>query len=222
MSLNIHIATLGHDLNTGKGNKGPIVDGGIQSYQNIDTLYLLCSHIADADEIKTDLQIFKKLMIHAIPIDKDDFSDIIGTIIEIHSNETKKASDMKFFVNVTGGTKIMSCGAMVGANYIGAQSYYVSKEKEEAIELTPPLVPPTKLVENQKRIVREVLKKDLHQTQIAHRLNVSVQRVSHNCKQLQKFGYIDIIQDKKDRRATIIQLTPMGKMALRAFHVINQ
>lgn len=219
MTLNIHIATLGHDLKTKKGNKGPIVDGGIQSFQNIDKLYLLCSHISDADEIKDDLRIFKKLAIEAIPIDKDDFSDIIGNIVEIHSKETKKTSDVKFFVNITGGTKIMSCGAMVGANYIGALSYYVSKEKEEAIELTPPLVPPAELVESQRKIVTEVAKKELYQTQIANRLEVSAQIVSYNCKQLKKFGYVDMIQDSKDRRATIIQLTPMGKMALRAFNI---
>ena len=217
MSLNIHIATLGHDPKTNKGNKGPIVDGTFQNYSNIDKLYLLCSEVSDVDEIREDLKIFKKLKIQHVKIDKDDFSDIIGKIIEIHAKETKTISDVKFFVNVTGGTKIMSCGALVGANYIGALTYYVSIDDEKAIELNPPLVPPSDLVEKQQKIVQLVTKKDMYQSHIAEKLNISVQLVSYNCKRLKKYGYIEIIQDPKDRRATLIHITPMGKMALRAF-----
>jgi len=218
MSLNIHIATLGHDPKTGKGNKGPIVDGTFQNYMNIDKLYLLCSQVSDVDEILSDLKIFKKLKIFHMKIDKDDFSDIISKIIEIHAKETRSVSQVKFFVNVTGGTKIMSCGAMVGANYIGAVTYYVSIADEKAIELTPPLVPPGELAEKQKKIVALVAKNDLHQTQIAMKLNISVQLVSYNCKRLMDYGYLDIVQDTSDRRATVITITPMGKMALSAFH----
>ena len=199
------------------GNKGPIIDGTFQNYSNIDKLYLLCSHITDADEIKEDLKIFKKLHIKEIQIDKDDFSDIISKIIEIFTKERANKTSVKFFVNVTGGTKIMSCGAMVGANYIGAITYYVSIEDEKAIELNPPLVPPSDLVVMQKQIVSLVAKMDLNQTQIAEKLNSSVQRVSYNCKRLQKYGYLDIKQDRSDGRATQIGITPMGKMALSAF-----
>ena len=222
MSLNIHIATLGHiedpkKNGPGKGNKGPVIDGTFQNYSNIDKLYLLCSHVQDADEIRDDLKIFKKLYIKEIQIDKDDFSDVISKIIEIFTKEKAKYSDVNFFVNVTGGTKVMSCGAMVGANYIGAVTYYVKIEDEKAIELNPPLVPPSSLVDMQKKIVGFIAKKKSHQTRIAANLNCSVQRVSYNCKKLKDYGYVGITQDPSDRRATIIEITPMGKMALRAF-----
>ena len=111
----------------------------------------------------------------------------------------------------------MSCGALVGANYIGALAYYVSERNEEAIELTPPIIPPQDLVDTQRKIVQLVAEKALNQTLIANKLVMSPQNVSYNCDKLEKYGYLSITADTRDRRTKNISITPMGKMALKAF-----
>ena len=217
MPLNIHIATLGHDPSKNRVNKGPIVHGTFRNYPNIGKLYLLCSHIGDQDEVREDLKNVKNLEIHARQVDIDDFSDIISKIIEIHTEEKRSRSDVRFFVNVTGGTKIMTCGALVGANYIGAQAYYVSERNEEAIELTLPIIPPQNLVPTQRKIVQLVAEKTWNQTRIAEKLALSPQTVSYNCDKLEKYGYLSITPDTRDKRKKDISITPMGKMALKSF-----
>jgi len=217
MTLNIHVATLGHDMKTDTANKGPIIEA-IQKYPSIAKLYLLCSHESDVAETKKDLAIFRTLVIEGRKIYPFDFSDIIGTIVEINRMERRLNPDARFFINVTGGTKVMSCAALVGANYIGATAYYVKGEDGQSIELSPPKIPPESLTELQQKIVKllDGFEEGMMQTKIGQELGTNAQKINYNCKSLQRSGYLEIGSDKDDGRATRIRLTPMGKMALRA------
>ena len=215
MSLNIHFVTVGH----AKGeaiSKGPVIET-FQNYQNISRLYLLCSHEKAIREISNELKLFRRLEVVGIEIDPFNFTDIIGKIIEIHGKERKIEPKANFYVNVTGGTKVMSCAALVGANYIGAIAYYVREDDEKSIELTPPKIPPQDLTVIQRKIVKAADKRPLTQTQIHNTLNISIQKVNYNCKSLEGYGYLNIMAHESDGRATLIHLTPLGKVALRAF-----
>jgi len=215
VSLNIHLVTVGH-VKGEAVSKGPVIET-FQNYQNISRLYLLCSHEKAIREISNELKLFRRLEVVGIEIDPFDFTDIIGKIIEIHGKERKIEPKANFYVNVTGGTKVMSCAALVGANYIGAIAYYVREDDETSIELTPPKIPPQDLTVIQRKIVKAADKRPLTQTQIHNTLNISVQKVNYNCKSLERYGYLSIMAHESDGRATLIRLTPLGKVALRAF-----
>lgn len=62
-----------------------------------------------------------------------DFESVVDTILDIDSVERSKHSDVKFHINFTSGTHVMSGAACCAAFYIGADIYYVMNRREHEV-----------------------------------------------------------------------------------------
>jgi len=228
MNENIHIATLGtkskDSAKKGGDPKAPVI-AGVQLYGNCSKLYLVGSDRGAFNEVR---EIYKPIgrpeIAPLVRIDAYDFNDIMKNIIRIFREETSKNKELLFFVNVTGGTKVMTAGALVAAHYIGATPYYIKKDNVK-VEMPIPKIPPRSLSEEQTSILKLLAKAEqryifLSQSNIAERVTrtksgrVSPQKVSYHCTVLENAGYIRREPNDKDKRAHEIHLTEMGSMSL--------
>ena len=58
------------------------------------------------------------------PFSKDSYYNIVDFIVDYYL----KCSEEQFYINITGGTNLMSSAALTSAHFIGANTYYVLKD----------------------------------------------------------------------------------------------
>ena len=233
----IYIATIGSDARTKTPNLGPITSGISNiAPNNIYRVYFLSDLDKDSiiSTISTQFPYLNKKVDH-LTIDIFNYETLMEAVLKIYGNHTKDT--YKFIINITGGTKIMSLGAFMGAILIGAEVQYIkeSKEKfigEQLIEITMPKIPVYEIHPIQKCILL-VLKnaiddKDLIQSEVRKiiisdyagkkeyslgtKKNLSPQIISYHCKNLENNGLIVRTHDDVNRRVQILSLTLIGNI----------
>jgi len=235
MKLIIYIATIGSDAKTKIPNLGPITSGLSNIAPNrIHKVYLLSDHDKETiiSSISTQFPYLNKKIEH-IYIDIFNYETLIEAVLKIYGNHPKDT--FKFIVNITGGTKIMTLGAFMGAILIGAEVQYIKESKvkyigEQLIEITMPKVPVYEIHQIQKCILL-VLKNAINdkgiiqsevrriivteyvgkkQYSLGIKKELSPQIISYHCKILENNGLIVRTHDDANRRVQILSLTLIG------------
>ena len=233
----IYIATVGSDANTKMPNFGPITSGILNIVPiNIHKVYIL----SDLDKesiistISTQFPYLNKKVEH-LTIDIFNYETLIETVLKIYGNHQKDT--YHYIINITGGTKIMSLGAFMGAILIGAEVQYIKKSKErfiseQLIEITMPKIPVYEIHPIQKCILLILKKapdeKDLIQSEVRKiivsdyagkkeyslgtKKSLSPQIISYHCKILENNGLIIRTHDDENRRVQILSLTLIGNI----------
>jgi len=229
--VNVHLALLGR-------SKNPVLKGF--QYYNMDKLYLL--HSPDtpeysfqqtAEEVQQNLATVGFTNVQLVQIDPFDMYNIINTILHIVDNEQQA----NIFINITGGTNLMSGAACSASFFIGAQAYYILDEnklptnstlKSQIIELPIPRIPYIKtLQDTQMKILHTIHNNDgtITNTQLRHELQMSPQKTSYHIKELHNKGFIILKRGheeiqysrnrqikKIDNRRLVISLSNSGKL----------
>ncbi len=234
----IYISILGTYKDTQTPKIGPLNSGlfGL-SPQSIDSVYTL----SDSSSEQITAQIisifpYLKNRINNFNIDIFDYEDVLESILKIHY--LRHQEDIKFIVNVTGGTKIMSLGAFMGGSLIGAEIQYIkqtpeNEEEFEVLKIQMPKVPIYQMHTLQKLIIH-ILKNEangksgLTQAELRKKINkdylgkkkfnfelktqVSPQIISYHCEILEKNDLLIRTHDEKNKRANILNLTRLGSI----------
>lgn len=207
---NLHIATVGK-------SPGPIIEG-IRVYP-IDDLYMLYNKGSrkEAFEIKKSA-INWKLECNMIEVDQFDIENIFVTILLIQ----RRNLGSKIYINVTGGTKIMSNAAFLAGYLIGATIYYIREAQENeslqdcVIELPVPKIQLDDIDENQQKILSHLLinngKITTGTTELSKNLHLKPQLISYHLKRLET---ANLIINEKKGRINIINLTSAGRFAAK-------
>jgi CRISPR locus-related DNA-binding protein len=216
--MNIHIALVGPE---------PVIITGIRKYSAVDKIYLLYSKTSKVKvgTIKRKLQDFEIKDVVSNEIKSFSFHSTFNTIIEIGKKESTN-KNCQFFVNITGGTKIMSAAATLAAYVINAQAYYImtgsdlaedSSIIEKIVELPKtnifylnPLdstqIEILRLVDRRGgRVSNEIIRKEIE---------TSAQALSYNIQRLQKKKLINLSIDERDSRKKDVSMTDAGKLAI--------
>lgn len=211
---NLHIATVGKTI-------GPITDG-IRAYP-IDELYLLYNEgsVEEAKKIRNTAENWK-LKCHMVEINQFDIEDIFVKILLIYRRNKRS----RIFINVTGGTKIMSNAAFIAGYLLGANVYYIREAQENeslqdcVIELPVPKIQLEDIDENQKRILSHLLvNKGMISTgtsELSKKLLLKPQLISYHLNRLEA---ANLINNEKKGRINIIKLTGAGRFAAKYHEV---
>ena len=237
MKMIIYIVTIGSDARTRQPNLGPITSGISNIAPNkIHKVYFLSD--LDKEEIFTAISnqfpYLNKKMEH-LSIEIFNYETLMEAVLKIYGNHPKDS--FKFIVNITGGTKIMTLGAFMGAILIGAEVQYIkeSKEKyisEQLIEIRMPKVPVYEIHPIQKCIllvlknaindnniiqseVRRIMVTDYagkKEYSLGTKKELSPQIISYHCKILENNGLILRTHDDANRRVQILSLSLIGNI----------
>ncbi|QEE14496.1 DUF6293 family protein [Promethearchaeum syntrophicum] len=158
----VYISTLGINKKEKRANLDPIIAAlrGIR-LDRIYKFYFLTEKYEST--IKSEIEshfFFPKDTVNYLIIDPFDYESVLNSVLEIHS--LHKDLKVDFIVNVTGGTKVMSLGAFMGANLIGARIQYIKapdkfnhnlNERNTFIDIEMPSVPISDITNVQKVIL---------------------------------------------------------------------
>lgn len=156
------------------------------------------------------------------PFRDESFIEILEMIIDIVQFHPSK--DSEFFINLTGGTKLMSAVAEAGAVLTKSQAYYVvnpeenvkNKRRESVIDLPWHSMIPLEL-DNSRVLILKCLND--HPSGLSNKRIVGLypneftsRKITYHLKDLKKTGYIT---REREGRYTINKIAPWGKIALR-------
>lgn len=189
-------------------------------------------HIDEIHVIKSPRRIYSSNSIGGIPVhihnleDQFNILSIVEVISEIHQSLTKGE---EVYIDVTGGTKLMSIGAYLAGTYLGCRMYYKSREMSSYIDVSPPKVNISELSNLQIEILKLLRQrnressfqsgpKSLSQRELAfkldtEKLSVSPQTISYSCKKLRKLGLIEPVSTDDDLRTNSWKITQNGIIA---------
>mgnify|MGYP001204873729 CR=1 FL=1 len=181
--INVHIAPT--------GSVGPIEDA-IKHFK-IDKLYIITS-----EEKKRDFEKIKQIPIEIIVTDAFDFQAIVDSITGIY----RKEKDEKIYINITGGTNVMSMASYVSGMFLGLECYYIPLNQEPIYPGVPTLF--KNLKDEDIQIIKKLSTKG--------RLNYDRSKARRVGK-LKKLGLFEIKTQKDDRGRKInyAEVTPTGK-----------
>lgn len=159
------------------------------------------------------------------PFTNDSYEDIIGLIIDI-VQERSRERGVEFWVNITGGTNLMSAAAAAGATLTRSNSYYVVGKKGEigrVIKLPWHAHMHKDLKPVRIAILRHLKGGPLFNTEILDRLidkrknegvsyNMSPRKLTYDMKELESRGYV---KRNTQGRNMENRLTTWGKIAIR-------
>ncbi|MHA1792679.1 MAG: MarR family transcriptional regulator [Promethearchaeota archaeon] len=237
MKKKILISTIGFDPKSKKPNFGPLISGlFLMTPREIKEVYLL-SNQDDETWLSSIVEQFPYLRNHVqlSLINSFEYESIIKAIMEIYSSYLEENID--FIVNITGGTKVMTVGAFIGAILIGASVQYIKKaetpmEDPEVFEIKMPKIPVNQLHDVQKVILlvlknhagdsgliqSEVRRKIIKEytgtkaSSIGKKQSISPQKMSYHCDILEKNGLISRTHDDVNRKVNILKLTRIGSI----------
>ena len=233
----IYIATIGSDARTKTPNLGPITSGISNIAPNdIHRVYFLSDLDKEAiiSIISKQFPYLNKKVEH-LSIDIFNYETLMEAVLKIYGNHPKDT--YKFMINITGGTKIMSLGAFMGAILIGAEVQYIKEAKEkfvdeQVIKITMPKIPVYEIHPIQKCIllvlknaindkeliqseVRKIIVSDYagkKEYSLGTKKSLSPQILSYHCKILENNGLILRSHDDENRRVQILSLTLIGNI----------
>lgn len=156
------------------------------------------------------------------PFMEDSFIKILDMVLDIVENHPVK--DAEFFINLTGGTKLMSAVAEAGAVLTKSQAYYVINPednedgdiRESVIDLPWHSMMPLDL-DKSRVLILECLNKRPNGSSnsgiISENQKIfSSRKITYHLKDLERSGYIT---REREGRQTINKIAPWGRIALR-------
>ena len=220
-TMHIHIAS------TGGGIENILT--GYNAVSGIDKLYLIYS--TQRKHSAEDLQkIFTKMGTECIlkGVSGFDFQEIVDTIYEIYG-ENVNAKNLRYTINITGGTNLMAAAVCSTAFFIKAEIYYVMFDREkhdkglpqDPIDERVKRIPTPKIpnVNGLGPMTREILEyildnegSDLTSVDVAKAFGYSRQALKHHTDILKKEGIIEVEKWSRNNRLSKITLTQEGRM----------
>ena len=219
--MHIHIAS------TGGGIENILT--GFKAVSGVDKLYLIYStqrkHSAEDVQKKIN-KIGTECFIKGVS--GFDFQEIVDTIYEIYG-ENVNAKNLRYTINITGGTNLMAAAVCSTAFFINAEIYYVmyDREKEEKgipqdpIEERVKRIPTPKIpnVNGLGPATREILEyildndgPELTSVNVAGAFGYSRQALKHHTDILKKEKIIEVEKWTRNNRLSKITLTQEGRM----------
>lgn len=220
-TMHIHIASVG------SGTENVVT--GFNAASSIDKLYLIASnqrkHSAeDLEKRMTSLGI----ECHTIGVSGFNFQEIVDAIYGIYG-ENVNTKNVRYTMNITGGTNLMAAAACSTAFFIKAEIYYVMYDREKAdrgeeqdpiekrvIQIPTPKIPN---VNGLGPATREILEyilnnddSDLTSVDVAEAFGYSRQALKHHTDILKKEGIIKVEKWTRNNRLSNISLTQEGRM----------
>ena len=151
------------------------------------------------------------------PFTDESFFHIVGLIVDI-VNSRRHNKDDEVWVNITGGTNLMSAAAATGAMLSEAKAYYVTqsmKGKAASIIELPFMMKSVRILENskRKRIMDQLsLKATMTNEQLSTTLDISKKSISKHLKILESHG---LVKRERDGRHVLNELTDSGKITVK-------
>ena len=153
------------------------------------------------------------------PFLNDSYQDIVGLILDI-AKKYESGSD-QIFVNITGGTNLMSAAAMSGALLTHSSAFYVSESSNEILDLPWHSYNIEGLNDLDKDVIRILMDKEkCSDISIFNELKnkyfnkqkktLSLRKIRYSLKKLGMNGYIKVEIDGRENRNS---LTIWGKIA---------
>lgn len=208
--MNLHIATLGKEI-------GHIMSS-FKEFK-IDKLVIITSKEFEskAKEVREKVGHFNiETEINIIdPFSKESYSSIIGVIIK----EIKQCQEeCEIFINITGGTNLMSSAALTAAQYIGANAYYVIKgpKHDEFIKVPILKISLKESMSIKQRKIFEMMFRESQKTGEIKNLNKFAESYGLYKQKLQfyldQFQKLSLIEIDKSKREHTLKITPTGKI----------
>jgi CRISPR locus-related DNA-binding protein len=214
--MNIHLILVGD-------TKEPLV-ATFSLYGSIDKVYLLHTEKSKTVAKEIDQEI-KPLAIKEIfyrKVEQYDMNSVVNAITDIAKSE----SENSLFINITGGTKLMSGAATAASFFVGAQAYYVITPKDlppnspvmnRLVELPVPNIPyHNSLTGTQLDILRLISRRTgkVSNKMIKEALGLSAQTLSYHIRQLDKKKLVMLFEDEGDSRMKYLSITNPGKLVV--------
>ena len=193
-------------------------------YGIIDKVYFL--HTEKSKTVARGIeQEIKPLAIKEVyyrKVEQYDMNSVVNTITDI----AKEESENSLFINITGGTKLMSGAATAASFFVGAQAYYVITPKDlppdspvmnRLVELPVPNIPyHNSLTGTQLDILRLVSKRNgkVSNKMLKEALGLSAQTLSYHIRQLDKKKLVTLYMDENDSRMKYLLITNPGKLVV--------
>ena len=163
------------------------------------------------------------------PFQDEAYYEIIGLIsdivqkIQLERKQAKPSYEVEIWVNITGGTNLMSAAASAGAILTNSKAYYVPEKSPKPIIIPWHSLTSTEICSLQQSILINLVGQELFNEEIrtlladkkknrAHIHAVSKRSITYHLKELARHGYI--VRTKKGRH-TLNHLTTNGKIAAR-------
>ena len=223
----IHIATVGENI--AHVVRGVFILEATELYLITSEIYKRGSTIDSITRVEKELEQFPikvndKLGTSPLLIDpfqNDSFEKIVEIIIDIM--DSRKGENADFYVNITGGTNLMTAAAAAAANLTGTIAYYVlrpteEKEPEKEIIKIPPHVIDSNLHERRKRILEILFSEgesndsDIFKILRKENKELSERQIRYPLEQMEKDGYIT---RTRKGRYNINSLTVWGRIAIK-------
>ena len=138
MAYHVHICCVGR-------NKDPVL-AFTKSDLKADKMYLLVSENSGgnvSDDVQRDLEATEREVDTALDgldidhetvgIDSWDYESTIDSVLDIAAREGRLHDDVRFYINVTSGTHVMTAAITSAAFFIGAELYYVINDREHPV-----------------------------------------------------------------------------------------
>jgi DNA-binding transcriptional ArsR family regulator len=222
----IHIAMVGKDLDNVVN--GFVEIGGKELYPIVSDEYRGTAW-AELRQKMPNIKIHETLAgqkLNIDPFQENSFVNIVELIIEI--NKQLKKAECEVWINITGGTNLMSAAAEAAAVLTNSVAYYVVKGMDNAPQTVITLpwhsMNPKELDEENFSILNELMKlpsgKGMSNDGLIEELcrkrgttkNMSSKTMSKRLSKLARAGYIT---QQKEGRENINEITAWGKIALR-------
>ena len=138
MPYHVHICCVGR-------NKDPVL-AFTKSDLKVDRMYLLVSDNSGgsvSEEVLRDLKRTEDDVVETLDglsvehetvgIDSWDYESTIDAVLDIAAKESREHDDVRFYINVTSGTHVMTAAITSAAFFIGAELYYVINDREQQV-----------------------------------------------------------------------------------------
>jgi hypothetical protein len=210
--MNIHIMpvgkTIGHVLTAFKEFK-------------IDKLILISSHDCNdkVTEIKDKVGVFDvDIDIKIIdPFKQDSYAKIVDYILDCFT----KNPDKTYYINITGGTNLMSSAALTAAHFIGANAYYVLKTETNGNIIEVPIVKISfsdALTDKQRQMLKTLHRETRDKGMIKNISDFASKYGDYKQKvlyHLSEFEKLNLIKIDRSSREHILRFTTTGELIIK-------
>ena len=219
--MHIHIASVGG------GTDNVII--GFNAVSSIDKLYLIASR-----QRKHSAEDLEKRMVklgfdcHTIVVSGFDFQEVVDAIYWIYGENVDR-KNVRYTINITGGTNLMAAAACSTAFFIKAEIYYVMYDRDKAergeeqdpidervIQIPTPKIPNVNGLGSRTREILEYIldndSPDLTSVEVAEAFGISRMALKYHTDVLKREGIITVEKWERNNRLSRISLTQEGRM----------
>ena len=197
--MNLCISTVGEEIR-------PILFG-IRKVPQLDKLILVCSDETN-DYAKKIYKYTNKIYdVDILKVSAINTSDIIEKILK---RLMKINNPKNIYINLTGGTKIMSLSLFILSTFIKSSIFYIYKDsgnKMKYIKLPNLKLKPVIITPRRMEILEKISKESMTLTELSKEINVSKPTTSSFIKEFKKNNLV-LVHDRK------IYLSDFGKLTM--------